>query len=312
MNPAPAGVLIGLRYNTIVVAVQIIERQLMQVTVRLGEPIRRLAGSVFVPLDFETDQVSVADVLARLNATYPGFGAALRGDDLGHHSPYRIFVDARQVMAGQEAQTWLAPGERVYIFLPAVGGVDPSPLTRSFYLRPTLQVARDLLGCTLVHMLAGQRLAGRIVEVEAYVGEDDLASHAARGLTQRNRAMYGHGGLAYVYLIYGMHHCLNVVTEDAGFPAAVLIRGIEPLEGIVSMQANRGGRPSLGLTDGPAKLCQALVIDRRLDGHDLTAGDQLWLEAGEPVPARAIRATPRVNVGGDERAKTMPWRFVLN
>ena len=282
----------------------------MQITVRLGEPIRRLAGSIFVSLDFDADQVSVADVLARLGAAFPGFEAALRGDNLGRPSPYRIFVDARQVMAGQETQTWLASGQKVYIFLPAVGGVDPAPLPRNFYLRPTLEVARDLLGRTLVHVVDGQRLAGRICEVEAYVGEDDLASHAARGPSLRNRAMYGPGGLAYVYLIYGMHHCLNVVTEDAGFPAAVLIRGIEPLEGVATMRENRASGARNGLTDGPAKLCQALAIDRRLDGHDLTSGAELWLEAGEPVPASLIRATPRINVGGDEQARSVPWRYV--
>ncbi|HSN77440.1 MAG TPA: DNA-3-methyladenine glycosylase [Anaerolineae bacterium] len=284
----------------------------MQITVRLGEPIRRLAGSIFVLLDFDADQVSLADVLARLAASYPGFEAALRGDDLGRTSPYQIFVNARRAPSGSEAQTLLAPGDKVYIFLPAVGGSDAQPLPRSFYDRPTLEVARDLLGCTLVRTLDGQRLAGRICEVEAYVGEADLASHAARGPTPRNRSMYGPGGLAYVYLIYGMHHCLNVVTEEAGFPAAVLIRVIEPLEGLPLIQANRAGRPLRSLTDGPAKLCQALDIDRRLDGHNLTTGIELWLEAGEPMPDTAVQTTPRVNVGGDERSKIMPWRFVLS
>jgi molybdopterin converting factor small subunit len=186
----------------------------MQITVRLGEPIRRLAGSILVPLEFDAEQVSVADVLARLIASYAGFEAALRGDDLGRPSPYQIFINARRVPAGGEAHTLLAPGDKVYIFLPAVGGADGQPLPSEFYQRPTLEVARDLLGRTLVRTLDGQRVAGRISEVEAYVGEDDLASHAARGPSLRNRAMYGPGGLAYVYLIYGLHHCLNVVTED--------------------------------------------------------------------------------------------------
>ncbi len=193
----------------------------------------------------------------------------------------------------------------------AGAGGQAAVLTQDFFQRPTLDVARDLLGRTLVRALDGQRLAGRISEVEAYIGEDDLASHAACGLTPRNRPMYGPGGLAYVYLIYGMHHCLNAVTEEEGFPAAVLIRAIEPLEGAAVMQARRGGRPLRDLTNGPAKLCQALVIDRRLNSHDLTAGVGLWLEAGEPPPASAIVATPRINVGGDQRARTVPWRFVL-
>jgi DNA-3-methyladenine glycosylase len=282
----------------------------MQITVRLGEPIRRLAGSIFVLLDFDTDQVSLTDVLARLAASYPGFEAALRGDDLGRPSPYQIFVNARRAPSGSEAQTLLAPGDKVYIFLPAVGGSDAQPLACSFYDRPTLEVARDLLGCTLVRTLDGQRLAGRICEVEAYVGEADLASHAARGPSPRNRSMYGPGGLAYVYLIYGMHHCLNVVTEAAGFPAAVLIRAIEALEGVAAMQANRAGRRH-HLVDGPAKLCQALAIDRRLDGHDLTTGFGLWLEPGELVPDAVVQTTPRVNVGGDQHARTVPWRFAL-
>jgi DNA-3-methyladenine glycosylase len=283
----------------------------MQITVRLGEPIRRLAGSIFVSLDFDGDAVSVADVLARLAADYPGFEATLRGADLGRPSPYQIFVNARRVPAGDEARTLVAAGDRVSIFLPAVGGSGSLPLPRSFYLRPTLAVARDLLGCIVVRDLDGQRLAGRISEVEAYVGEDDLASHAARGLTPRNRAMYGHGGLAYIYLIYGMHHCLNVVTEAEGFPAAVLIRGMEPLEGVAAMQANRAGRPQRDLADGPAKLCQALAVDRRLDGHDLAAGVGLWLERGEPIPDTAFQTTPRVNVGGDQHARAVPWRFAL-
>jgi DNA-3-methyladenine glycosylase len=283
----------------------------MQITVRLGEPIRRLAGAIFVTLDFDADRVSLADVLARLAASYPGFEAALRGDDLGRPSPYQVFVNARRAPAGSDTHTLLAPGDKVYIFLPAVGGSGAGPLPLGFYSRPTLEVACDLLGCTLVRTLNGQRLAGRICEVEAYVGEADLASHAACGPSARNRSMYGPGGLAYVYLIYGMHCCLNVVTEAAGFPAAVLIRALEPSAGVDVMQANRAGRPLRSLTDGPAKLCQALAIDRRLDGHDLTTGFGLWLEPGEPVPDTVVQATPRVNVGGDQHARTVPWRFAL-
>lgn len=283
----------------------------MQVPIRLGEPIRRITGATHLTLDFQQDQVSVADVLARLAAVYPGFEAALRGDDLKRPSPYQIFVNARRLPAGSERQTWLVPGDKVSIFLPAVGGSDRRPLPASFYRRPTLEVASDLLGCTLVRVLNGQRLAGRICEVEAYVGESDLASHAARGPSQRNRAMYGPGGLAYVYLIYGMHHCLNVVTEETGFPAAVLIRAIQPLEGVEVMRKNRAGGAKHGLTDGPAKLCAALAIDRRLDGHDLTAGVELWLEPGEPAPDTIVQTTPRINVGGDQQARSVPWRFVL-
>ncbi len=284
----------------------------MIITVRLGEPIRRLAGSVLVTLEFPAATVSVAEALARLEDEYPGFAAALTGDVQGHRAPYQIFINARRVLVDEAARVWLVSGDKLAIFLPAIGGqISATPLPGSFYQRPTLTVARDLLGCIVVRILDGQRLAGRISEVEAYIGEEDQASHAARGQTQRNRAMYGPGGLAYVYLIYGMYSCLNVVTETAEFPAAVLIRAIEPVDGVTLMQANRGQRPLRGLLNGPAKLCLALQIDRSFNGHDLATGHDLWLEAGEPVPDSVVRATPRINVSGDEHARTIPWRFVV-
>jgi DNA-3-methyladenine glycosylase len=117
--------------------------------------------------------------------------------------------------------------------------------------------------------------------------------------------------LAYVYFIYGMHYCLNVVTEAQGFPAAVLLRGILPLEGIDLMTARRPGQALRSLANGPAKLCQALAIDRRLDRHDLTQGVELWLEPGEPVRDDRIVATSRVNVSGDHRARTVLWRWAV-
>lgn len=186
--------------------------------------------------------------------------------------------------------------------------VPALPLPPAFYARPTLQVARALLGCTLVRVVDGVRLAGRIAEVEAYIGDDDQASHAARGRTARNWPMFAAGGLSYVYLIYGMYHCFNVATEAEGFPAAVLIRAIEPTEGLALMQAHRGLSTPRGLSDGPGKLCRALQIDRTFNGHDLTTGHTLWIEPGEPVTA--AHATPRINVGGDEQARTVPWRFL--
>ncbi|HEY76410.1 MAG TPA: DNA-3-methyladenine glycosylase [Thermoflexia bacterium] len=183
-------------------------------------------------------------------------------------------------------------------------------LGREFFDRDTLEVARDLLGRVLVRVLDGERLSGRIVEVEAYIGEDDLASHARFGPTERNAAMYGPPGHAYVYLIYGVHHCLNLVTGPEGFPAAVLIRALEPLEGVERMRALRGGRPDL--TNGPGRLCQALGIDLRFDGADLCAPDALlFVEEGEPVPDDRVGRSPRVGVTGDERARTAPWRLFV-
>lgn len=281
----------------------------MQITVRLGEPITRVVGALRVSLWFSGDLISVADVLRRMVDDYPGFQEAFRGEGIGHINPYRVYVNARQVMPGQEDRWLLADGDKVYIFLPAAGGQD-GPLPQAFFARPTLEVARDLLGRRLVRCIDGQRLGGRISEVEAYIGEDDKASHAARGRTDRNRPMYGAPGLAYLYFIYGMYFCLNVVTEREGLPAAILIRGIEPDEGVDLMAARRAGQPVGNLASGPGKLCQALAIDRALNGHDLTIGRALWIEPGEPVADAAVLATPRINVRGDERALSAPWRLV--
>jgi DNA-3-methyladenine glycosylase len=199
-------------------------------------------------------------------------------------------------------------------------------LGRDFFTQDTLVVSRELLGQRLVRVLDGQRLSGRIVEVEAYIGEKDRASHARHGRTGRNAPMYGPPGHAYVYFVYGMHHCLNVVTEREEFPAAVLIRALEPLEGIEAMRARRwperghcvsivegrGGRPDVQLTSGPARLCQALGIDRQFDGADLCApGAQLFIEQDAAVPDGAIVAGPRVGVRGDEAALAAPWRFYV-
>jgi DNA-3-methyladenine glycosylase len=185
-------------------------------------------------------------------------------------------------------------------------------LDREFFARDTLVVARDLLGRRLVRVLDCERLSGCIVEVEAYAGEEDRASHARSGRTERNAPMYGPPGHAYVYFIYGMHHCLNVVTGEEGVPAAVLIRALEPVEGIEAMRARRGGRADVELTSGPARLCQALEIDRRFDGVDLCALDAvLFIEEEVAPPNEAIAAGPRVGVRGDEAALTAPWRFYV-
>jgi len=182
-------------------------------------------------------------------------------------------------------------------------------LARDFYARDTLTVARELLGQRLVRYRRGQQLVGRIVEVEAYVGQGDQACHASRGRTARNAVMFGPPGYAYVYFIYGMHHCFNVVTEPDGTAAAVLIRALEPLEGIEAMRANRKGRQGAELTNGPAKLCYALDIDRALNGADLVLGQRIWLEDDRAVDDARVSSGPRIGVRGDERALMVPWRL---
>ena len=184
-------------------------------------------------------------------------------------------------------------------------------LRRDFYRRSTLTVARELLGKWLVRIVDGQRLSGLIMEVEAYIGEDDAACHAACGRTPRNEVMYGPPGYAYVYFIYGMHHCLNVVTEEEGFPAAVLIRALEPLEGLDIMRRYRSGRPDRELTNGPAKLCQALAIDRGFNRVDLCTGEVLFIEEGRMVAQEEVGTSPRIGIKADELAMSVPWRFYL-
>lgn len=180
-------------------------------------------------------------------------------------------------------------------------------LPAAFYARPTLTVARELLGARLVRILDGIRLSGIITETEAYVGKEDLGCHASVGRTKRNATMFGPPGHAYVYFTYGMHWCLNAVTEAEGFPAAVLIRAIRPLEGIEVIRARRNGRD----TNGPAKLTQALGIDGSLNGADLTlTASGLWIETGYPVPDESVTIGPRVGLYTvPEPWKSIPWRF---
>ena len=171
-------------------------------------------------------------------------------------------------------------------------------LRPAFFRRPAPEVARDLLGKVLVRMDGGVRRAARLVEVEAYHGARDRASHARRGPTPRAAIMYGPPGVAYVYLIYGTSHCLNVVTGAPGEPSAVLLRAAEPLEGC------------LHSTRGPGNLCRALRIDAgRHTGLDLEDGP-LWIEDGGPAAGRIVR-TPRVGVGYAGTWALRPWRFVL-
>jgi DNA-3-methyladenine glycosylase len=170
-------------------------------------------------------------------------------------------------------------------------------LPRIYFNRPTVQVARSLIGKYLVRSIDGRMLAGKIVEVEAYVGSQDKACHASKGRTQRTDVMFGPAGVAYVYLIYGMYHCLNVVTEREEFPSAVLMRAIE-IDG--------------ELIDGPGRLCRAMEIDRRLNRLDLTTGESLWFEDRETLVKKAdVGVHPRIGVDYAGEWAKKPWRFRL-
>lgn len=170
---------------------------------------------------------------------------------------------------------------------------------------PAEEVAPRLLGSRLIRILDdGRRLVGRIVEVEAY-DQSDAASHSYKGRTPRTDVMFGPAGHLYVYFTYGMHYCCNIVTGPSGHGSAVLIRGIEPLEGTDMMQENRGGRSIHELTNGPAKVCQAYGITRGMNGHDLSK-PPLLIQLESPLPADHIVTTTRVGI---TQAKEMPWRF---
>jgi len=201
----------------------------------------------------------------------------------------------------------------------------PMKLKRKFYARPTLVVARDLLGKVLVRCYQGKLIKGRIIETEAYIGKDDPACHACSGMTERNKPMFGEAGHAYIYFTYGMHYCFNVVTEKEGFGSAVLIRAVEPLEGIDFIKKRRDGAKSakapLGrrriddknLANGPAKLCQAFVLDKKLNGEDLL-GNRLWVEDDgfwdrKLATAEAVvKKSPRVGI---KEGLDKHWRFYL-
>ena len=180
-------------------------------------------------------------------------------------------------------------------------------LPRDFYNRPTLTVARELIGARLVRILDGVKLVGLITETEAYISEKDLACHAKAGLTPRTAPMYGEPGHAYVYFTYGNHWMLNAVTEKEGFPAAVLIRAIQPIEGVDVMLERRHGRD----TFGPGKICQAMGITKSENQADLTrTASGLWIEAGVKVPNSRVTKGPRVGLNSTpEPWLSKPWRF---
>jgi DNA-3-methyladenine glycosylase len=182
------------------------------------------------------------------------------------------------------------------------------PLKRAFYERNTVRVAKELLGKVLVRRLGDTSLEGIIVETEAYRGYDDAASHAYRGPTRRNQVMFGEPGHAYVYFTYGMHYCLNVTTEPAGQPGAVLIRAVQPVKGIVEMKKRRRTEHIKDLSNGPAKLTQAFAVTKALNGHDLTSAHELYV--AEPSHPRRVRITATNRIGikaGSEK----PWRFSI-
>lgn len=202
-------------------------------------------------------------------------------------------------------------------------GSSLKKLPRLFYLRPTLTVAKDLLGKYLVRKINKHLLIGKIVEVEAYLGKNDPASHAYRGRTKRNDVMFWKGGHLYVYFTYGMHYCANVVTEEEGKGRAVLLRAVEPINGIEVMMKNRHHKRSppkadgllerwsnnelINLTNGPAKLCKAFGLKREQNGTDLL-GDDIYLTDGEHVELSKIRTSKRVGITNGTDKK---WRFYI-
>ncbi|GAB4385267.1 MAG: DNA-3-methyladenine glycosylase [Phycisphaerales bacterium] len=191
-------------------------------------------------------------------------------------------------------------------------------LSRSFYARPADVLARRLLGCRLVRLLDdGTRLSGIIVETEAYLGEEDQAAHCAGGRrTPRTEPMYMAPGTSYVYFTYGMHYCMNVSAAAVGLPHAVLIRALEPGEGIERMMSHRAasGRTMRveDLCNGPAKLCQAFAINRSLNAVDLVAGDRLWIERARRISDAHVQTTPRIGIGYAGAWVDKPLRWLVS
>lgn len=196
---------------------------------------------------------------------------------------------------------------------------DERRLTRRFYRRDAATLARALLGQLVVRRLDdGQRLAGRIVEVEAYLGIPDRAAHTYGGRrTPRNESMWGEAGHAYVYFTYGMHFCLNVVAEGPEAPSACLVRALEPLEGLDTMRRHRAARNrrrelrDTELCSGPARLTEAFAIDRSLDGTDLTSSRDLYVLRGSRIPPERVAVSPRIGVAYAREWAAKPLRFFV-
>ncbi|MFL0269498.1 DNA-3-methyladenine glycosylase [Candidatus Clostridium radicumherbarum] len=192
-------------------------------------------------------------------------------------------------------------------------------LNRDFYMRDSVTVAKDLLGKYLVNKAEGEEIIGKIVEVEAYMGPKDKAAHSYNNRrTERNEVMYGLGGFSYVYFIYGMYHCMNVVVEEIGKPQAILIRALEPISNMDAMAINRYNKSKeelnksevKGLTNGPGKLCRALKIDR-MDNAKNLCGDELYIMSDENKASFEMVSTTRINIDYAEEAAFYPWRFYI-
>ena len=185
-------------------------------------------------------------------------------------------------------------------------------MNHSFFRQDTVELARKLLGCLLVHRTTDGVAGGMIVETEAYVGAVDKACHAYRNRSERTEIMYHDGGYAYVYFIYGMHHCFNVVTGPQGEGNAVLIRALEPVLGLDLMQRRRNTKTLQNLCSGPGKVCQAMGITKNEYGTDLcSAGSPLRILRYRNIPADHVASSPRVNVAYAEEAAAWPWRFYV-
>jgi len=192
--------------------------------------------------------------------------------------------------------------------------MDYKPLERDFYMTGAVEAARRLLGMILVRRTHDGCMSGVIVEAEAYAGHSDAACHSykrpAPGGNHRTNVMFGPGGFAYVYFIYGMHCCFNVVTNLPEYPEAVLIRALEPIEGMELMKARRGVSDIKNLCSGPGKLCKALGITTADYGADL-CGDEIFIACGDEPPDEAVASTPRINVDYAGEASAFPYRFVI-
>lgn len=192
-------------------------------------------------------------------------------------------------------------------------------LDRDFYQRDTLKVSRELLGKYIVHIVNGEELTAKITEVEAYIGPEDKAAHSYKNRkTERNTVMFGEAGFAYVYFIYGMYYCMNVVTRGPDMPEAVLIRKVEPIKELESMALKRFGKgfnelnktQLRSLTNGPGKLCMALDIDKNCNGKDL-CGDELYILEDEKSEKFTIGLGKRINIDYAEEARDYLWRFFI-